>query len=157
MGGKIIISHRGYTYGPNENQENNPYFISKLLNSNPNLHCEIDLRLISGQFYLGHDKILNSIDFNFLDKYKDRLWIHCKDYQSQLALIEHKDSNKFNFFSHDLDGWAVTSKNYFWFYPGREICGEKSIMLDFSPEVRILNGFGGICTDYPGKYINLSC
>lgn len=48
-----IISHRGNLDGPTPDRENSPDFIKKALKSG--YHVEIDLRIIDGKFWLGHD------------------------------------------------------------------------------------------------------
>ena len=64
--------------------------------------CEIDLWFIDNGFYLGHDSPNEIIDEDFLLKYSDFLWIHCKNIE---ALEKARDLilNKYNI-------WA-TSEN----------------------------------------------
>lgn len=60
----ILISHRGNRTGPNKDQENKPIFIDDALNKG--FDCEIDIRMVDDQLYLGHDEPQYKIDIWWL-------------------------------------------------------------------------------------------
>ncbi len=138
-----LIAHRGNLDGPNILEENKPGYIIKCIEEG--FDCEIDVRYLDGKLFLGHDNPDYLIDINFLLKYKDFLWIHCKNINALNYLLNFKE---LNIFWHQNDDYTLTSKNFIWCYPNK-INTEKSILL--LPE---LNNFEieyncyGICTDF---------
>ena len=75
-----IISHRGNIDGINTDTENNPTQIDKVINMGYDV--EIDLRIKDNKLFLGHDYPQYEIDIEWLNKRKDKLWVHAKDYNS---------------------------------------------------------------------------
>jgi hypothetical protein len=110
---------------------------------------EIDIRLIDGQFFLGHDEGQYKIDIDWLVQRKDNLWIHCKDIKS---LYELKKSESLNYFYHISDDVTITSKEFFWTYPGKELTPNSIAVL---PEWKKFDGIQnclGICSDFIENY-----
>lgn len=150
-----IIAHRGNIDGPIPSLENNPSQIDACIGLG--FDAEVDLRTINSNLYLNHDNLneLYKIDYNWLLKRKNALWIHCKDFESLARLIKHDQDNELNYFYHESDSYTLTSKNIIWSYPDNK-CNNRSIMLDFE-----LTKFNtkqetpfGVCTDYPLKLKN---
>ena len=75
-----FISHRGNLNGQNKKTENTVKQIDFVLNED--FDCEIDVWLINEKLYLGHDNPENEITLNWLDMYKQSLWIHCKNFEA---------------------------------------------------------------------------
>ena len=106
----ILISHRGNINGPNINLENDPDYVNKTIKQG--FDCEIDVRIIDNEIYLGHDKPQHLIDIGWLYARRNNLWIHCKDLQTFSRFNTHY--NKFNYFFHDSDLGVLTSHSYIW-------------------------------------------
>ena len=147
-----IIAHRGNTNGPSEDENSIDQILGAL---SEGLDVEIDVRTVDGILYLGHDEPQEILPDWLIDKFNSNLWIHCKDIDS-LYLVSTLYPNS-NYFWHQSDDATVTSKGYFWTYPGKQIT-EKSILV--LPEILseqesnslINNNPYAICTDYPFRY-----
>lgn len=139
----FFISHRGNINGPNPNEENKVKYILETLNQNYNV--EIDVWYINNKFYLGHDEPLYEVNLEFLSNTK--FWIHTKNLECFYRL---GDTN-LNFFWHEKDQIILTSKGYYWNYPGTQL-SKKSIFV--LPETTSLDTPEclGICSDYIKKY-----
>lgn len=111
----ILISHRGNTHGRSERFENSPEYIDKAIESGYDV--EIDVRVIDGVLFLGHDEPQHVISQNWLNKRREKLWIHCKN----VAAVEwFSEIDEFNWFWHENDMVTLTSKKYAWAYPGKQ-------------------------------------
>ena len=149
-----IIAHRANINGPSSKNENTTYQIEKCIKLGYDV--EIDIRIIKGKFYLGHDKATQIIDIKLLDNIKDHSWIHCKNLEA--ITFFNNVSTKFNYFWHENDSYTLTSKGYIWAFPGQElstscICVMPELNNSFSEfsyfrEMKI----AGICTDYPNLF-----
>lgn len=146
----FFIAHRGNLNGPSEKENSPDYIYSALYNG---FHVEVDVWVIDQELYLGHDSPEYKIDRSFLQKIKDKLFIHCKNMESLSYFIEINDD--FNFFWHEEDDYTLTSKGQAWAYPGKKI--DKNcicVMPERSDEKDIFEGMA-ICTDYPFLYSDL--
>lgn len=152
-----LIAHRGNTNGPNPSKENNPEYIESAIIDGYDV--EIDLRFdqYNKKLYLGHDEPQYVIDWFWLAKNKDFLWIHCKNIE---VLYEFSyGTNGFNYFWHQNDDFTLTSKNYIWNYPGKTytsksvlVMPENNILRDEFDSLKDYNCFG-ICSDYVGEIV----
>ena len=147
-----FISHRGNLSGPSA-LENSPQQVDKCLDLG--FECELDIRLIDNDFYLGHDSPEFKVDFNWLYNRSNKLWLHCKDLDS-LNFFVNKFDSEFNFFWHDKDSYTLTNKGYIWAYPGVKISKNCIAVL---PEKWItghpdLGKYDciGICSDFVESY-----
>jgi hypothetical protein len=138
------IAHRGNINGPDLGRENWPQYIYDALNLGYDV--EIDVWW-ENKFFLGHDLPQHEVAEDFL--LQDNLWIHAKNIA---ALWKLKD--KTNCFFHNTDNAVLTSKNYIWTYPGKEltencisVMPEKADYTD-----RELSKCYGICSDYVKNY-----
>lgn len=134
----IFISHRGNLSGSQSDLENQPDYIENALKSG--YEVEIDLWYINNRLFLGHDQADYEINLNWLVDRKDKLWIHCKDYNSIIYLLDQNQD--FNFFWHQEDKLTLTSKKYIWVYPGNQPIKNSIAVM---PEI-----FGDDCTDCLG-------
>ena len=137
---KHLIAHRGNISGANPEKENTIKYLLKALDEG--FECEVDLWFIDNGFYLGHDSPNEIIDEDFLLKYSDFLWIHCKNIE---ALEKISGLKTLNYFWHENDKYTLTSKNFIWTYPG-EKTGEKSIIVSLDSSVPV-GSYIGICSD----------
>ena len=138
----ILISHRGNINKKNQNLENNPYQIDRAIKIG--FDVEIDVRLSSGDWYLGHDSNDFKIDFEWMINRSKNLWVHCKNIDS----VEFLSSKKvdLNFFWHQKDDLTLTSKNFIWVFPGKQPIKNSISVL---PEIHNddVSQSIGICSD----------
>ena len=142
-----IISHRGNLNGVDLERENNPYYIDECIHKG--FDVEIDLRTKDHSFFLGHDYPQYSISIEWLLQRKNNLWIHIKDFQSLVKILDHK--NELKFFCHEGDKYTLISNNMIWSHdlenPMNNYCIIPLLSID---QVKNYNqtGMFGICTDY---------
>ena len=151
----IIIAHRGNLFGKSK-EENKPDFIDEALSKG--FDVEIDLWLKKQEFFLGHDHPQYLISNNWLNKRRDKLWIHCKNKECLSNMVY----TEFHFFWHQKDNYALTSRNYIWAYPVHEINSKKCIKVlpektdqTINKDFLEINSLGGICSDYVDRYKDL--
>ena len=138
-----IISHRGNVRGPIPDRENRPSYIDCAIGNGYDV--EIDVRLIAGQLWLGHDEPQYKVEHSWLQPRKEYLWIHCKD------LAAAKECWEYQAFCHSSDPYVYTSNGKIWLHDlSMEIDSDVIIPLiddiDYSP----MNGDPyAICTDHP--------
>lgn len=136
------ISHRGNTNGPDINTENTPEIIQECISKN--LDVEIDVRFIDSRLFLGHDYGQYEIDIEFLLKYCDYLWIHCKNLQALNYLLKYKE---LNIFWHEKDQFTLTTHGYIWTYPNNKLTPKSiCVALEHYDPFRIKDCFG-VCSD----------
>ena len=147
-----IISHRGNISGPGQ-RENHPEQIDFCIESG--FDCEVDLWVKDGLLLLGHDFGEYPINLRWLRDRENSLWVHCKNGDALIYLIEYKD-HKINVFWHENDEYTLTSSKKIWVYPGRPLFPGSVAVL---PELWLnkksstrLSGCYAICTDYPETY-----
>jgi hypothetical protein len=143
----ILIAHRGNINGQFESYENEPNYIDEALKKGYDV--EIDIWVIEGNFYLGHDKPQYGITLEWLDKRKNELWIHCKNIEA----MEWFNSllGTYNYFWHQEDTLTLTSKGYIWAYPGKQPIKTSIAVM---PEIYNddISQCLGICSDYIQNY-----
>lgn len=136
----IIISHRGNTAGPNPSIENNPTEIQKLLNKGINV--EIDVWSLNGSLYTGHDVPKYPVSKAFITQQK--IWCHAKNLAALPVLMDLKTIC----FWHQNDDYTLTTNNYIWAYPNKQI-NERCIIVDLTKNWRDKNyNCAGVCVDY---------
>jgi hypothetical protein len=138
-----FISHRGNLNGPNSKKENSINYINNALNEN--FEVEIDLWFEKNNFYLGHDSPKYKISLNFLKKAK--LWIHTKNLECFYELSKHN----LNFFWHEKDKIVITSKGFFWNYPGTVLNKKSICVLPEKYRIKKVN-CSGYCSDFIQKF-----
>jgi hypothetical protein len=137
------IAHRALIHGPDPVLENHPDQIAEALSLG--YDCEIDLRVIDGGFYLGHDRADYSVTKEFLEQ--PGLWIHAKN----LNALHYLSKTNLVYFWHQNDDCVITSNGYIWTYPEKELT-DRSIRL--MPEWAdptfdtVENNCYAICSDY---------
>ena len=140
----ILISHRGNTSGANKDFENKPDYILNALNINYDV--EIDIWQHKGKLYLGHDEptILLS---NKLLEFEDKLWFHAKNLD---ALTKLKELNV-HYFWHQSDDITITSKGFWWTYPGKKLYNNSICVLPekFNQDI---SSCLGCCSDVINNY-----
>ncbi len=140
---KKIISHRGLLNGANKKLENAPEQINQTLNLD--FDVEIDIYKIGNQLYTGHNEPQYPIKNDLIKN--EKIWCHAKSLDS----LEYLLKNAINCFWHENDNYTLTSSNYIWTYPKKNICSNSIIVLTERYELPP-NDCYGICTDWPLDY-----
>jgi hypothetical protein len=143
----IYIAHRGLFAGPDVSKENHPDQINLAISKG--YHVEVDIRVIDKKLYLGHDEPVYEIKEDFIKNRK--FWIHCKNIEALYYFATHI-SEKYNYFWHENDQYTLTSKNYIWTLPGKNLT-DRSIMVmpEYIDKTLIQTKdvlCYGICSDY---------
>lgn len=143
----ILISHRGNLNGRVVDLENTPEYIDLAISKG--FDVEIDVWLVDGKIYLGHDSPEVDIAKSFLSERKDRLWVHCKNVD--MVSFLNLEKGLFNFFWHENDTLTLTSNGYIWAYPGKQPIKNSVAVL---PEINqdLITGCVGVCSDFIFKY-----
>jgi hypothetical protein len=139
----LKISHRGNLSGPSP-RENHPFYIEEAIFAG--FDVEVDIYLVDNQLWLGHDKPQYLTSKTFIDRYKDSLWIHCKNLEALEYFVNLKENYKY--FWHEEDSYTLTSNGLIWTYPGKPITDKSIIVLkgqDVAPSYQVAFG---ICSDY---------
>lgn len=144
---KILISHRGNIFGPNPSRENQPTYINEALKLGYDV--EVDVWLLNGIYYLGHDKPEYIVDPEYF--LNPKIWTHCKNLPAIDALSLEHDANCF---SHDKDDYVLTSKCYIWVHYNSKVKLTNNCIIILPEKVPgwQLNGCAGICSDFVDEY-----
>jgi hypothetical protein len=142
----ILISHRGNLNGINKERENSPDYIDEALNGLN--FVEVDVRMIEGSFYLGHDEPKYKVSLSWLKERKNMLILHCKNVE---ALKELKTD--FVCFYHDNDDCVLMSNCFWiWTYPGKELTEDSIAVLPEYCDRWDISECQGICSDFIERY-----
>lgn len=148
----IKISHRGNLIGPNPEMENKPEYIERAIEAG--FDCEIDIWCWPSfipQYFLGHDSPEYTISLDWLNKFKNKLWLHCK----MLQALESKDLIDFNRFYHENDLFTLTSKGFIWRKPIEDPNEEwytNNCVVVHNTAIYKLSNAKGVCSDYISLY-----
>jgi hypothetical protein len=147
----ILISHRGNISGPNPERENHPDYILEALKAG--YEVEIDVWFVDGKFKLGHDNPQYDFPFELINEHHSKIWIHCKNTAALEILLDLDPVGaKVNYFWHEQDTVALTSKNNIWAYPGKQPIKHSIAVLPELNETEDLSLCIGICSDHIEKY-----
>jgi hypothetical protein len=147
----VLISHRGNINGRFESHENEPTYIDLAISKGYDV--EVDVWFVDGVLYLGHDKPQYGVDFRWIRDRLSNLWIHCKNIESLYYFKEC--SYDVNYFWHQEDDVTITSKGYFWTYPGKKLTNNSiAVMPEIKEFIDIEISFG-VCSDNIEKYKEL--
>lgn len=146
----ILISHRGNLNGRIPERENRIDYIEEALKQGYNV--EIDVWGKNGKMYLGHDEPQEEVSLFFLSSMK--LWVHAKNIEAvdSIKAWNRNTVNKIHWFWHENDHMTLTSLDFVWVYPGKELpLGSIAVMPELFPDWDV-NSAIGICSDYISKY-----
>ena len=136
-----IISHRGNVRGPLPDKENRPSYIDCAIGNGYDV--EIDVRLIDGQLWLGHDGPQYKVEHSWLQPRKEYLWIHCKDLEAAQECCEYQS------FCHTSDPYTYTTTGKVWLHDLSMKVNDAIIPLIEDPIIYLAQKPYAICTDYP--------
>lgn len=140
----LVISHRGNLDGPDPSVENKPDQIELVISKG--IQVEIDIILVDGVWFLGHDLPQYRIDQSFLKKHESHLWCHAKNIE---ALEKLKDIG-LHCFWHENDRYTLTSKGIIWAYPNYYTSNGVLVLPDktFMNTYRYAYKVYGVCVDH---------
>ena len=141
----LKISHRGNVNGPDLEKENTIEQIFIAIGKG--FDVEVDVWVIDGLIFFGHDYPKYLIDDFIIKKIKDSAWFHCKNLEA--LLFFSNNPVPYVFFWHQKDDFTLTSNGYIWNYPNKDITSS-SIIVDLDLNYKYSNIIPyAICTDYP--------
>ena len=152
-----LIAHRGNIDGRQPYKENHPDYIDHAIHLGYDV--EVDVWGQEGRFGLdlGHDGPVHPIDFSFIEKRIQHLWVHAKGPRALYLIREYLPSVRY--FFHQTDDYTITSWQDIWCYPGKPAYGSHAIVL--LPEQWMeLDQVGkycqrtqaaGVCSDFVGQ------
>ena len=138
-----LISHRGNLNGIQKNRENSPSYINEAIEKGYDV--EVDVRFEKNKFFLGHDFNQYEINKEFL--LNKKIWCHAKTNDALYAL----EKIKAHYFWHQEDDYTITSKGFFWTYPGKKLLANSICVLPEKSNYKTIE-CQGICSDYIEKY-----
>ena len=149
----ILIAHRGLTEGPDVNLENRPEQIELTLSQG--FHCEIDVWRKKDEWILGHDRPDYKVDEKFIGR--QGLWLHCKNLDALLELSTRPI--QYEYFWHQEDDFTLTSGQYIWTYPGKELTRNSiAVQPEARPDwwtwTKSCKNIAGVCTKYVREFID---
>lgn len=155
-----LIAHRGLMYGPNKDRENHPEQILFALNHQFDVEIDIwyhNWKDTGVKWWLGHDMPTYEIDVEWLTNLPlENVWFHAKDI-STLAQLR-RESWPVHYFFHENDPVVLTSSNYLWTYPGRQLTDESIMLLPENTGMAHIETYArlvkGICSDYVVDIVN---
>lgn len=136
-----FIAHRGNTVGPQPSFENRIHYIEE---ARADGHAvEIDLQLVEGVLYLGHDDPQECFPLEWAES--DDFFCHAKTpdtFGELLRLGAHT-------FYHENDAVTLTSRQLIWCFPGVHTVDTRAVWLDLhdKPVPENLSGIYGVCGD----------
>lgn len=137
----LIIAHRGNLNGPQPEFENKPDYIAEALHRGFNV--EVDVWCVDDKLFLGHDAPDTEIDIKLLEN--SRIWCHAKNIQALNVMLKN---DHIECFFHQNDDVTLTTSQYIWTYPGKEICDLSICVLPEIGGLPMDQNFRGVCTDY---------
>ena len=142
----ILISHRGNIDGAIPERENSPDYIMEAIRQGYDV--EVDVWFVDGKFRLGHDEPQYNIPISLFEDYHRKLWVHCKNPQ---ALFKWGELDPIgihvNYFWHQEDDYALTSKGYIWTFPGKFLSYNSIAVMPELVDNQDLNNCLGVCSD----------
>ena len=111
-----FIAHRGNLKGRDPDNENRPEYIDEAISQG--FDVEIDVWFSGGYYLLGHDIPQYMVDLQWLLDRAEYLWCHAKNLDALHDLIQYP---KLNVFWHQEDDYTMTTHNFIWTYPGKNI------------------------------------
>lgn len=143
----VFISHRGNIDGVNPDRENSPDYIDEALKVG--FDCEIDLRMKGGDPHLGHDTPDYPITAAWIRERIDALWIHVKEYEALVWLMDN--CPEATFFCHEADRFTLLSNGWVWSHDLSNRMTDRCVIPLLSKE-SVADygqvGFGAVCSDH---------
>lgn len=144
-----LISHRGNVDSITLELENSPSYIDAAINLGYDV--EMDVRLIKGNLFLGHDTPDYEVSLQWLLDRKDNLWVHTKNFGALAYLIHH---NLKIFYHQKEDHTIINNCNVIWSHNLNEANENSIIPLLSDNDIQKFNNLNkkvyGVCSDFIG-------
>ena len=141
----LLISNKGNIEGENIDLENTPDYIESAINQGYNV--KIDLKYEKDKLYLGENTSDVEVEWSWLLKWSDYLWINCRDTKTLSFFLENGKS--FNFFYNVLDTVSMTSKGFAWSVENPYPKG--TIVYDIDNDLNPIDVLG-VCSNWVSKW-----
>lgn len=138
-----LIAHRGNISGPRPDKENNPEYLLRAVDNG--YDCEVDVWVLDGDIWLGHDGPDYLVSKEFLQN--SAFWNHAKNIQALDFMLQ----NDIHCFWHEHDERTLTSKNFVWTYPNKELLPNSILCLTSLNDPLPENCYG-VCSDWVSEY-----
>lgn len=144
----ILIAHRGNITGPNPETENTLKQINLAIDAG--YKCEIDLWVVDGSLFLGHDEPAKKIMLKQIKRISRFLYVHAKNTEA----VEYLSKHDFNYFMHDKDPYTLTRSGEIWCYPSKQpIVFGVNVMPEWNGLTKEdLKKCYGVCSDFIQHY-----
>jgi hypothetical protein len=143
-----LIAHRGNVEGPRPKDENHPEYLLNAIEEG--FDIEVDVWWWNDQFYLGHDQPQWKLSSNDILT-SERSWCHAKNSQALEMLLRIGS----HCFWHQTDDYTLTSKNYIWTYPEKQlisvdmsVCVTNEKLLSRQQFSLLKSSCIAVCSDY---------
>jgi len=138
----IQIAHRGNFAGRNKERENTLSYLNEAIDAGYDV--EVDVWVIDGKFFLGHDGPEHPITIWDLLQIEEHSWFHAKNYEAFVELLKHE----LHVFFHDKDEYTLTSHGVIWAYSGKFV-NEYAIacMPEMTEGFEVPENAMGVCSD----------
>lgn len=143
-----LISHRGNINGKNIPLENTSEYIESALKLGYDVEIDVWLLDNDPQLYLGHDGPEHKIELKWLLERKNKLWIHCKNFNSLTMLLKYK--NELQLFYHEKENYTILSNGFIWAHDINNVDSKCIIPLLSKKDVESWTPTEvyGVCSDY---------
>jgi len=148
-----LIAHRGNTNGKFESYENEPSYIDMAIEKG--FDVEVDVWVLpehKNTIFLGHDKPQYGVTFKFFQERITKLWVHCKNIEALKYFQEHNVLKHTHYFWHQEDDVALTSFNFFWTYPNKQLTEHSVCVMPELNNQEVPDFVHGVCSDYIERY-----
>jgi hypothetical protein len=140
------FAHRGNINGPNYETENSPLAVELAIQQG--YDCEVDLWVLDGRLYFGHDGPKYSVTVPFLIRNSGGILFHAKNPEALSYCLDHN----MHCFFHQYDDYTMTNQGIPICYPNRTYFNNCLLMLSENfAEIDTIKLYG-ICSDFIGYY-----
>jgi hypothetical protein len=141
-----LISHRGNIYGVSREEENSLLYVEQAIKQG--FSVEVDIWKIRSDLYFGHDCSRYLVSLEFLQKYEDKLYLHCKNHD----VFEYFYKSPFEIFWHIDEDFCITTKGKIWAKPNScKLKNRIEVQLKYEKNFE-MQDLLGICSDEIGLY-----
>lgn len=140
-----LISHRGNVNMINPERENTRLYVQEAIDLGYDVEIDIWISK-NNNLCLGHDFPLEQIELSWLVDRKDKLWIHCKNFEALSFLI----NEDLRVFFYEKEDYSLISDNHIWAHNLSNINDKCIIPLLSKQEIekfKLINVYG-ICSDF---------
>lgn len=138
----ILIAHRGNYAGRVAHLENTMVHLRDAISRGYDV--EVDLWVIDGLLYLGHDGPEHLASPSEIKELEPRAWFHAKNH----AALVYGLQNSLHVFFHDRDEYTLTSRGIIWAYSGKLVEAHGiAVMPEYTPDYVVSWDALGVCSD----------